>query len=91
MPDLRVSDFAPGQEYGVAAGGQGVTLRVDKVQELPQAVREAGGFRLELIGPEAPMLPQATYALERDGEIREIFLVPVARSGTGTRYEAIFN
>jgi hypothetical protein len=91
MDDLKVSDFAPDQDYSVTSGGQTVVLRVDQVEELPRAVRTAGGFRLELVGPAEPMLPQATYALTRNGESRDIFLVPVARNTDGARYEAIFN
>lgn len=91
MTDLKVSDFAAGEDYGVETAEGEVVLRLDQVQALPQAVREAGGFRLEFVGPLAPFLPQATYPLTRDGERRDIFLVPVARDAAGIRYEAIFN
>ena len=91
MNDLRVSDFAAGEEYQVTAEGQTIVLRLDQVEALPRAVREAGGFRLEFVGPAEPMLEQAIHALTRDGERREIFIVPVARTADGVRYEAIFN
>ncbi|TFI57766.1 hypothetical protein E2493_13130 [Sphingomonas parva] len=90
MSDLTVDDFAVGEDYSVGAA-EGLVLHLDLVQPLPQAVREGGGFRLEFVGPTAPVLPQAIYALSRDGEQRDIFLVPVARDARGVRYEAIFN
>ena len=91
MTDLTVSDFTAGEDYRVSSDGEEVVLRLDQVQALPRAVREAGGFRLEFVGPLAPYLPQATYGLVRDGARRDIFLVPVAREADGIRYEAIFN
>ena len=91
MPDLAASDFAPGQEYRVGSDDEAVTLRVDKVEVLPQAVREAGSFRLELTGPENPPLEQATYRMTREDETREIFIVPIAREAGAMRYEAVFN
>ena len=91
MSDLTVADFAEGQVYAVGPAEDEVTLRLDRVEAVAGAPRPAGGFRLEFVGPEAPVLPQATYPLVRDGETREIFLVPVAREASGIRYEAIFN
>jgi hypothetical protein len=91
MTDLSFADFAEGEDYEIDAAGAPLTLRVVRVDELPQAVRAAGGFRIEFQGPADPLLPQATYEMRRDGETREIFIVPVSRDAAGTRYEAIFN
>ena len=91
MSHLTIADFAAGEDYRVDAA-DGLVLRLERVQPLPQAARDGGGFRLEFVGPEAPLLAQATYALRRGGEeVREIFLVPIARDAAGIRYEAIFN
>ena len=91
MSDLTAADFAEGEDYAVGAQGEGVTLRLDRVEAVPGAPRPSGGFRLEFVGPGDPVLPQAIYPLVRDGETREIFIVPVARDAKGVRYEAIFN
>ena len=91
MTDLTVSDFAAGEHYRTAVNGAEVTLRLERVDPLPNAVREAGGFRLEFLGPAEPMLTQATYSLRGDHEPREIFIVPISRDSAGIRYEAIFN
>jgi hypothetical protein len=50
-------------------------------------------FSLELVGPAAPVLPQATYALDHPGLGRlELFIVPLGpdRDG-GLRYEVVYN
>jgi hypothetical protein len=91
MADLTASDFAADDEYEVSIGDGAVTLVVDKVQPLQQAIRAGGGFRIEFRGPAEPLLAQATHALRRNGETREIFIVPIAREAEGLRYEAIFN
>jgi hypothetical protein len=91
MGDLAVSDFSEGQDYDVAVGGDIVKLVLAQVQPLAQAMRAAGGFRLEFLGPADPILPQAIYVFEGHGEPKEIFIVPIARDTDGTRYEAIFN
>ena len=91
MTDLAISDFTAGEHYQVVVGGAEVTLRLERVDPLPGAVREAGGFRLEFLGPAEPMLTQATYALRGAGDSRDIFIVPIGRDPAGIRYEAIFN
>jgi hypothetical protein len=91
MADLTVSDFAAGEDYEVPVGGGAVKLVVHKVEPLHHAIRAGGGFRIEFVGPAAPLLPQAIYQLRRNGETREIFIVPIARDAEALRYEAIFN
>ncbi|QAY75202.1 hypothetical protein [Sphingosinicella sp. BN140058] len=91
MADLTASDFAEGQHYDVAVGETVLKLVVQRVQPLEQAIRAAGGFRLEFLGPADPILPQAIYPFAGQGETKEIFIVPIGRSDAGTQYEAIFN
>ena len=91
MEDLTAADFAVGDAFEIVFTDGSLGLTVDLVQPIPHAPRQAGGFRIEFIGPASPLLPQATYPLSRGGEIREIFIVPVARDSSATRYEAIFN
>lgn len=91
MDDLTAEDFAVGDAYEIMFSDGSLGLTVDAIALIPHAPREAGGFRVEFLGPADPMLPQATYPLSRDGGIREIFIVPIGRDAGGTRYEAIFN
>jgi len=49
-------------------------------------------FSLLFDGPAQPVLDQQTLVLERAGDTPlAIFLVPVGRSATAVRYQAIFN
>jgi hypothetical protein len=92
MAELRYDDFAGsiGETYKVRAGDEILDLRLDRAQPHARAVREAGAFRLEFVGPVDPLLPQAIYAFEVGGESHEIFIVPIERNSAGTRYEAVF-
>jgi hypothetical protein len=92
MRALTWNDFAdaPGSVYTVAVGEKHVELTLDSAAEIASAGRTGGSFRLEFHGPAAPLLPQATYAFRRGDEAIEIFIVPIAQDGAGTRYEAIF-
>lgn len=48
-------------------------------------------FSLVFLGPQEPLLPQATYALEHGDLGRlDLFLVPIGRGPGGVRYEAAF-
>lgn len=91
MEDLTAADFAAGDTFDLPAGDARVTLRLDRIVELPPAAREAGAFRLELSGPTLPLLPQGTYPFQVGGAEHEIFIVPIAQNTTGSYYEAIFN
>ena len=91
MEDLTAADFAVGDVYEIVFVDGTLVLTVDAVEPIPHAPRKAGGFRLELLGPANPLLPQAIYPLSRDGAVREMFIVPIAQDSSGTRYEAIFN
>ena len=48
-------------------------------------------FSLVFAGPLEPVLPQAIYGLDHDdlGHL-DVFIVPVGRTDTATRYQAVF-
>lgn len=87
-----IGDFAGwlGHSFAVAAGGDRLMLTLEAAQELRGSVREAGGFRLEFLGPVQPMLNQGIFRFEIEAERWELFIVPIGRSAEGTRYEAVF-
>lgn len=93
MTPLSIDDFteAVGETFRVSTGSDSIALQLLAATALPQGAREGGSFRLEFLGPVEPILPQAIYALERDGYAEEVFIVPVVSAADGTRYEAIFN
>jgi hypothetical protein len=68
-----------------------IELVLAKASVLPSGIRDSQAFRLEFLGPQAPILPQACYRLEHANEADDIFIVPVANDAQGTTYEAIFN
>jgi hypothetical protein len=92
MRDITWDDFANavGATYRVAVGESLFELALDQASEIPSAGRAGGSFRLEFLGPPAPVLPQAIYPFRRDDELFEIFIVPIGSNQEGTRYEAIF-
>ena len=95
---LTLASFAP-------LLGAAFVLHVDAGAPLPVHLVEAGAlgcsgdavrtpFSLLFEGPAQPLLAQATYALAHPAlgpEPMPVFLVPVARSAAGVRYEAVFN
>ncbi len=93
---LKLQDFSPlrGDHFELNACDQGL-LAVSLVEahaltSHPSALRAS--FSLVFEGPAQPLLPQATYGVTHPtlGAL-DIFLVPVARSPAGIRYEAVFN
>jgi hypothetical protein len=90
MEDLKAEDFSVGEAFELEAMGAIHLLRVEEVQQLPQAAREAGAFRLIFAGPPQPVLEQATYTLRGSRRSDDIFIVPVAADASAVRYEAIF-
>ncbi|MCX8474514.1 MAG: hypothetical protein MT490_01845 [Sphingomonas sp.] len=90
MTALRLSDFAAGTVYDVSAGDGVFPLALDKTQALSDSGREGGSFRLEFLGPNEPVLPQAIYRFASGEAEHEIFIVPIARGEGGVRYEAVF-
>jgi len=87
-----LSDFSGlvGQSFAVAVGGHRLMLTLVAAEELAGSVREAGGFRLEFLGPADPMLNQGIFAFQSEGRRYDLFIVPLGRSAEGTRYEAVF-
>ena len=72
-----------------------VELELVEVQGWQRRAGEQGGmerFSLFFEGPADILLPQRAYPLEHEqlGAL-DIFLVPVARTEEGLRYEAVFN
>ena len=93
MRDLTWDDFrdAVGSTYRVETAEGPVTLGLDVAREIADSHRVGGGFRLEFLGPAAPVLPQAIYRFTSDSaEPFEIFIVPVGVEPGAVRYEAIF-
>ncbi len=67
----------------------GVELRLDAVRPGTHSDTHEW-YSLEFLGETA--LDQATYSLAHQVlGVHDVFLVPVAREGTATRYEAVFN
>ncbi|HYE26932.1 MAG TPA: hypothetical protein VEA61_01680 [Allosphingosinicella sp.] len=93
MRELHFDEFADcvGETYELISGDRRLPLTLEAAQPLPRSLRESGSFRLAFRGPYEPILPQAIYRLERNGEGYDIFIVPIARDPAGTQYEAIFN
>lgn len=87
-----VGDFSGwlGHSFIVSVGGHRLMLTLEAAQELPGSVREAGGFRLEFLGPADPMLNQGIFPFEIGSERYELFIVPLGRDESGARYEAVF-
>lgn len=70
-------------------------LELTEVKGYQDAENEPSGmerFSVFFDGPADPFLPQQVYPLEHDqlGAF-DIFLVPVGRSDSGFKYEAVFN
>lgn len=98
---LTTADFAPtiGDTYILVTEDDGPPLELELIEAVshpPDAPpTDAAGLRtpfsLLFRGPREPVLPQRIQRLEHPafGPL-EIFLVPVGRDDTGTRYEAVF-
>jgi len=78
------------QSFAVPVRGRRLTLKLEAAEELQGSLREAGGFRLQFLGPVDPMLEQGIFPFEIEAERYELFIVPIGRSAEGTRYEAVF-
>jgi hypothetical protein len=74
------------------SGAAALELRVEEVRLLPAHRLRPEPFSLQLRGPQAPLLPQATYGVVHPelGRI-ELFLVPLRSDAAGSVYEAVFN
>jgi hypothetical protein len=92
MRALTWDDFADaaGTVYEVIAGEARLELKLDQAADIPVSDRAGSAFRLEFLGPVDPVLPQAIYPFRNGEDAFEMFIVPIARDGQGTRYEAVF-
>jgi len=73
----------------------GIDLELTEVKGYMSKQHEQPGmerFSLYFNGPAEPFLPQLLYTFEHEqmGEF-EMFLVPIAKSDAGFRYESVFN
>jgi len=80
-------------KFRVEVGGQRAELELVEVAGDKSGLPKLEGverFSIYLLGP-GP-LPQSIYSLEHEhlGTL-EIFIVPIAREGDRTRYEAVFS
>ncbi len=91
--ELSLADFEGfvGEPHEIVFSDATLPVVLEKVQELPRSMREAGAFRLEWRGPADPSLVQAVYRFRRGDRLFDMFIVPIARDSAGTLYEAIFN
>lgn len=99
---LTVASFAPtlGDTYILVDDDAGLRLDLELIEAATHPAdappTDAAGrrtpFSLLFRGPREPVLAQRIQRLEHDalGPL-EIFLVPVGRDDTGTRYEAVFS
>ena len=67
-------------------------VEVDGYKGRPGEQQGMERFSLFFQGPAEPSLPQASYTMEHErmGELM-IFIVPIAKTGGGFRYQAVFN
>lgn len=96
MPDLTnltAEDFGPleGDAVTVQADGVEIEATLVEIKTGGSALREGGGFTLLFQGPAEPSLAQATYRVSHAAiGTQQLFLVPVAKTGEGYQYEAVF-
>jgi len=76
--------------FAVKAGEAEYDLMLEAARHQGGGAREGGAFTLIFRGPSEPILPQATYRLERGDQAHDIFIVPIARDSGGVQYEAVF-
>jgi hypothetical protein len=92
VEDIQFGHFVGrvGQGFEVPVRGHRVPVVLEAAQELPGSPRPGGGFRLEFLGPHNPVLAQGIFPFEIGTERFEMFVVPIGRDVSGTRYEALF-
>jgi hypothetical protein len=93
MRALTLDEFKTreGESFALLLGEKTIPLSLARVRTLPDTGREGGAFVLDWNGPYEPVLPQDIYTLRHGEEEFEMFIVPVAQSRDGTKYEAVFN
>lgn len=93
MRAYRLDEFTAreGESFDLVLDERILPLNLAGVRTLPDTGREGGAFVLDWEGPYEPVLPQGIYTLRHGEEEFEIFIVPIAQSREGTKYEAAFN
>jgi hypothetical protein len=77
---------------GLEHEGQRLDVQVVETRALPPISPRQNPFALVLAGPASPTLPQGIYGLLHPQHGRlELFMVPIGRDASHTRYELIFN
>ena len=89
---LTLEDFAGeiGQTVSAETEHGPVALSLAEAGPLRDSPRQGGGFRLEFEGPLQPELEQRIYTFGMSRGPTEIFIVPIARTPSAMRYEAVF-
>ena len=89
---LSIDDFSPhiGAGFTFEAQGGPVALVLADAMSLPDSGREGGAFRLDFEGPLQPALDQGIYPVRWNEHADDIFIVPIGRTATTMRYEAVF-
>jgi hypothetical protein len=92
LPILTLDDFAGsvGQALTVETDDGDVSLVLTVAEALSDSAREGGAFRLEFEGPLQHELAQGIYGFQLAQAPTDIFIVPIARTATAMRYEAVF-
>ncbi|MDX6384147.1 MAG: hypothetical protein QOK48_1720 [Blastocatellia bacterium] len=95
--DLTEQEFSQhvGTPFQLNLNEPTIELRLSSVKGYPAGSNEHEGmerFSAFFDGPTTPQLLQAVYHLthEKMGEF-DLFLVPIAKTAEGFRYEAVFN
>jgi len=84
---------AVGERFDMCGGDESLPVQLVEASPLADSGREGGSFRLEFLGPAAPVIAQGTYSFRRGGDAddaNDIFVCPIGRDEAGTRYEAVF-
>jgi hypothetical protein len=91
---LSPADFQPliGAAFAVVEGNEtAVELRLTEVVILAERPGHRQPFSLRLVGPQTPLLEQATHRLlQAEMGTLDLFFGPTASGPAGTTYEVIF-
>ncbi len=91
---LSAADFQSliGTTFAVLEDNETATeLRLTGVVILPERPGHRQPFSLQLLGPERPLLEQATHRLlQAEMGTLDLFFGPIASGPDGTTYEAVF-
>jgi hypothetical protein len=93
MRELSFDEFSgrEGETFELVFGERSLPLTLTDAQALPYSGREGGAFVLSWLGPYEPVAEQGIYTFRQGDKTFEIFIVPIAQSRDGARYEAVFN